>query len=174
MSFNISFFCKKIDFVSGLTLQHMGSQFPDQGLNSCSLQWKHRVLTTRPTRKVLKSLKHIIYKFGKMGPLSYSYYVDTLMMITILRTAELIFLLILLLKGRKIKKENESTRMVNYQVSKKKKNVLSSSKITNIFIYLILLNLHNKDHKVVVILPILLKKKLGLIGVKTTCSKSHS
>lgn len=63
--------------------------------------------------------------------------------------------------------------MVNCQVSKKKKKVLSSSKITNIFIHLILFNLHNKDHKVVAILPILLKKSLGLIGVKQL-AQSHT
>lgn len=56
---------------------------------------------------------------------------------------------------------------------KKKKKVLSSSKITNIFIHLILFNLHNKDHKVVAILPILLKKSLGLIGVKQL-AQSHT
>ena len=38
--------------------------------------------------------------------------------------------------------------------------------MTNIFIHLILFNLHDKDHRVVVILPILLNKKLSLIGVK--------
>lgn len=51
--------------------------------------------------------------------------------------------------------------------------MLSSSKITNIFIHLILFNLHNKDHKVVAILPILLKKSLGLIGVKQL-AQSHT
>ena len=28
------------------TVKHVGSQFPNQGSNLCSLQWKHRILTT--------------------------------------------------------------------------------------------------------------------------------
>ena len=35
----------------GHTMQHAGSQFPDQGLKSCPLQWKHRVLITGPLGK---------------------------------------------------------------------------------------------------------------------------
>ena len=39
-------------FVSfGHMLQLVGSFFPDQGLNPCPQQWKHRVLTTRPSGK---------------------------------------------------------------------------------------------------------------------------
>ena len=30
----------------GCSVQHVGSQFPNQGLNSSSLRWKHKVLTT--------------------------------------------------------------------------------------------------------------------------------
>ena len=43
--FSISFF--------DLTTQHVGSQFPNQGLNSLSWQWKHGVLTTGPPGKSL-------------------------------------------------------------------------------------------------------------------------
>lgn len=34
-------------------LCHVGSWFPNQGSNPCHLQWKHRVLTTRPLGKCL-------------------------------------------------------------------------------------------------------------------------
>ena len=39
----------------GRTMWLAGSQFPNQGLNPCSLQWKHRVLTTGPPRNSLQS-----------------------------------------------------------------------------------------------------------------------
>ena len=32
-------------------MQHLGSFFPDQGLNPCPLHWKHRVITTGPPGK---------------------------------------------------------------------------------------------------------------------------
>ena len=32
---------------------HVGSQFPDQGLNPCPLHWEHGVLTTGPPGKSL-------------------------------------------------------------------------------------------------------------------------
>ena len=35
----------------GHTTQHMGSSFPNQGLNLCSLHWKYRVLTSEPPGK---------------------------------------------------------------------------------------------------------------------------
>lgn len=35
----------------GRTTQHLGSQFCSQGSNPCPLQWKLRVLTTRPPGK---------------------------------------------------------------------------------------------------------------------------
>ena len=34
----------------GYIMQHVRSQFPEQGLNLCSLQWKHGILTTGPPR----------------------------------------------------------------------------------------------------------------------------
>ena len=40
------------------TTQHVGSQFPNQGLNLCPLHWKHRVLTTGPPEK--SPSKHIL------------------------------------------------------------------------------------------------------------------
>ena len=40
----------------GCTLWHVRSQFPDQGLNPCPLQWKHRVPTTGPSGKSQPSL----------------------------------------------------------------------------------------------------------------------
>ena len=55
-----SFFCLSKDerplsllkpysfFFFGQTLQYVGSEFPDQGLNPYLLHWKHGVLTTRP------------------------------------------------------------------------------------------------------------------------------
>ena len=38
---------------------HMGSQFPDQALNPCPLQWKHKVPTPGLPVKSLCILKHI-------------------------------------------------------------------------------------------------------------------
>ena len=38
-------------FFFGHAMQHMGSQFPDQGSNPCLLQWKLRVLTNGPPGK---------------------------------------------------------------------------------------------------------------------------
>ena len=35
-----------ISYFFGCVVQQAESQFPDQGLNSCPLQWKYRVLTT--------------------------------------------------------------------------------------------------------------------------------
>ena len=35
----------------GCTVRHLGSHFPDQGLNPCPVQWKHGVLTTGPPGK---------------------------------------------------------------------------------------------------------------------------
>lgn len=66
----------------------------------------------------------------------------------------------LLLKGRKTKK---SMRMVKYQVIK---DICAEKQQNDIFIYLILFNLQDKAHKVVVILPILLNRKLRVTGVK--------
>ena len=43
-SINISYFFF-------LTMLHVGSQFPNQGLNPCPLQWKHGVLITGPLGK---------------------------------------------------------------------------------------------------------------------------
>ena len=43
-------FCEYTFFFSH-TAWHAGSQFPDQGWNPCSLQWKCRGLTTGPPRK---------------------------------------------------------------------------------------------------------------------------
>ena len=36
------------NFFFGLTVWHAGSLFPDQGLNLCPVQWKHRVLVAGP------------------------------------------------------------------------------------------------------------------------------
>ena len=39
----------------------MGSQFPDQGLNSWPLYWEHRVLTTRlPGKSLLLVLNELL------------------------------------------------------------------------------------------------------------------
>ena len=56
-SWNIHF---KSHFWGGgvLAMCHMRSQFPYQGLNPCSLQWKHGVLTPGPPGKSFKS--HIL------------------------------------------------------------------------------------------------------------------
>ena len=40
-------------FFFGHTVQHVGSLYPDQELNLCSLQWKCGVLTIGPARKTL-------------------------------------------------------------------------------------------------------------------------
>ena len=48
-SFHISLFL--ICLLFSRTVWHTGSQFPDQGLNSCPLQWKNRFLTTGPPEK---------------------------------------------------------------------------------------------------------------------------
>ena len=46
--------------ILGHTAQHVGSQFPNQGSNPCSLQWKRGVLTTGPPGKSLKAtLEHL-------------------------------------------------------------------------------------------------------------------
>ena len=37
-------------------------RFPDQGLNPCPLQWKHRALTTGPPGKSLKYMKQKLTK----------------------------------------------------------------------------------------------------------------
>ena len=42
-------------------MQHVGSEFPDQGSNLCSLQWKCRVLTTG-----LPGKSHIIRLFKRI------------------------------------------------------------------------------------------------------------
>ena len=42
-------------FYSGHAMQHAGSQFPDQGLNPCPLQWKRKALTAGPPGKPLES-----------------------------------------------------------------------------------------------------------------------
>ena len=42
-------------FFFGRTVQHMGSYFPNQGLNPHTLQWKHRVLPTGQPGNSLKS-----------------------------------------------------------------------------------------------------------------------
>lgn len=44
--------------------------------------------------------------------------------------------------------------------------MLSSNKMINIFIILILVSFHNKAHKVAILLPVLLNRKLRLTGVK--------
>ena len=38
---------------------YAGSQFPDQGLNLCPLQWKRRVLTTGPPGKSREELQEV-------------------------------------------------------------------------------------------------------------------
>ena len=38
------------------TMWHVGSYFPDQGSNQCSLKWEHRVLTTGQPWKGLLTL----------------------------------------------------------------------------------------------------------------------
>ena len=43
-----SYLASRPAFFFGCAVQLLGSQFPDQGSNSCSLQWKLRVLTTGP------------------------------------------------------------------------------------------------------------------------------
>ena len=43
--------------------EHVGSQFPDQGSNSCPLKWKHGVLTTGPPGN---SLYFLFYIFSIM------------------------------------------------------------------------------------------------------------
>ena len=51
---------------TGCTMQHVGSQFPDQGLNPCPLHWKPRVLTTGPPEKspiLVFEFLHVIYNF---------------------------------------------------------------------------------------------------------------
>ena len=48
-------------FFFGLTVQLMRYQFPDQGSNQCPLQWKRRVLTTRPSGNSLLISKCILY-----------------------------------------------------------------------------------------------------------------
>lgn len=53
--------------------------------------------------------------------------------------------------------------MVKYQVIKE---IFAEKQHNDIFIYLILFNLHDKAHRVVVILPILLNRKLRITGVK--------
>ena len=40
-------------FFFGLTVQHVGSKFPNQEWNPHPLQWKHKVLTTQPPGKSL-------------------------------------------------------------------------------------------------------------------------
>ena len=45
---------KIIPFFFGLTMQHVGSSFPDQESNLCPLYWKLGVLTTRPPKGVPK------------------------------------------------------------------------------------------------------------------------
>ena len=53
-------FILNLTFLGGgvLAMCHMRSQFPYQGLNPCSLQWKHGVLTPGPPGKSFKS--HIL------------------------------------------------------------------------------------------------------------------
>ena len=46
----IKLFCQ-LFFCFSYTSQHVGSYFPDQGLNPCPLQWKCKVLTTGPPGK---------------------------------------------------------------------------------------------------------------------------
>ena len=53
-----------IFFFFGHAARHMGSQFPDQGLNPCPLHWEHGVLTARPPEKsqwtALKATRFIL------------------------------------------------------------------------------------------------------------------
>ena len=61
----------KFIFIFGCTERHVGSQFPNQGLNSCPLYWEHRVLTTRPPGKSLllvlnELLMHAKHKAGSL------------------------------------------------------------------------------------------------------------
>ena len=44
----VLFFCFKI---FGHTTRHVGSQFPDQGIEPTPLPWEHGVLTTGPPGK---------------------------------------------------------------------------------------------------------------------------
>lgn len=64
----------------------------------------------------------------------------------------------LLLKGRKTKKNMRIFQVINDIYAEKQQN--------DIFTYLILFNLHDKAHKVVVIPLILLKRKLRVTGGK--------
>ena len=51
-------------FFFGCTMWHVGSQFPDQGLNSCPLHWKHWVLTIGlpvKSRSLLKRQNFMLY-----------------------------------------------------------------------------------------------------------------
>ena len=55
-------------FISGCTMWHMGSQFPDQGLNLCPLHWEHGVLPTGlPYSYFLKWILFIIDLYGFGG-----------------------------------------------------------------------------------------------------------
>ena len=44
------------------TMQHVGSQFPNQGLNLCSLQWKHIVLNAEPLGKSLYGSQFFVFQ----------------------------------------------------------------------------------------------------------------
>ena len=54
----IKFFKKilMIIIIIGWAAEHVGSQLADQELNPCTLQWKHRVLTTGPLGNPIKFL----------------------------------------------------------------------------------------------------------------------
>ena len=43
----------EVFYFFGGTAWHLGSYFPEQGSNLCSLRWKHRLLTTGPPEKVM-------------------------------------------------------------------------------------------------------------------------
>ena len=45
----------------GQTTRHVGSEFPNQGLNPCPLHWKRRILTTGLPRKPTISHSKSLY-----------------------------------------------------------------------------------------------------------------
>ena len=66
------FFFYLFIYLFGRAVQHVGSQFPDQGLNLCPLHWKHGVLTTGLPGKFrdfffLILFIYILFKSSKMN-----------------------------------------------------------------------------------------------------------
>ena len=69
LQISILMYFMHILFLVGCTARHVGSQFPNQGLNSCPLHWKHGVLTTVPPGKYTTFLNSFI--FGKCSVVLY-------------------------------------------------------------------------------------------------------